>query len=1018
MKRYFIQGATLFIAFLFILNVNQKGFSALNDFKSADHLGPAFLSADTTWVDSVFNTLNLDEKIAQLIMVPVYSYMGEDHIKNISNLIKRNNIGGIIFMKGHPVRQAQMTNLFQAQTKTPIMIAMDAEWGLGMRLDSVITYPWQMMLGAIQDESLIYQMGYDIGQQLRRIGVHVNFAPVVDVNNNPSNPVINSRSFGADRENVARKAVMYSQGLEDAGVIASLKHFPGHGDTNTDSHYSLPVIRHSKDRLDSLELFPFNYGIKKGVQAIMSAHLNVLSLDTTPNLASSLSPKVVNDLLKTEMGFKGLVFTDALGMKAVSKFYEPGEPEVLAFKAGNDILLMPSDPVKAISRIKKEIKRGRISEEELNKKCRKVLFAKSWLGLDQKQEIKIDSLIEDLNNPFYRVEKRKFIKASFTLLKNRGNVLPLKNLESYKIASLAIGSGESDEFSKTLKNYTSIDNYFLSKKNIITLKDSIFQKISDYNTLIISIQNASRWPSGNYGLYHEINEFLNELDFNGNLILSFFGNPYSLEYIEAVDKFDAVLLAYEDNSETKNLAAQAVFGASKINGKLPVSIGTKFPINQGIDAEYMDRLSYGFPEEVNMSSQSLLRIDTLVAEALAMKAIPGCQVLVAREGKVVLNRAYGFQSYMKKRKMKVVDIFDLASITKISATLPSLMKLEGEGLFSSEGRLGDYMTLPDSCNKSDLMIKDILTHQSGLVAWIPFYYKTLEPLDTSENLLSTKFSYDFPNKIGNHTYANRNVIYKDSVFSKEYSDTYPIKVAHDLFLRSDYRDTIYNNIYDSELLEKEYRYSDLGYYLFMKLIEEKTQTNLYPYVYHNFYSKLGAETLGYLPLNRFKPERIVPTENDILFRRQLLRGYVHDPGAAMIGGVGGHAGVFSNANDLAKLMQMYLNGGVYGGRTFLDNEILEKYTQRVFSDNGNRRALGFDKPEPDEDKSGPTSKYASLSSYGHSGFTGTIAWADPEYDLIYIFLSNRIHPNQYNLKLISENFRTRIQDVVYESVIE
>lgn len=1016
MKRYVIQGISLFIAFLLVLNVNQSGFSALNDYKTAVQSEPAFLSADTLWVDSVLNSLNLEEKIAQLIMIPAYSYMGEEHIKSIRQLIQKYNIGGIIFMKGSPVRQAQMTSHFQSIAKTPIMVAMDAEWGLGMRLDSVITYPWQMMLGAIQDESLIYQMGFDIGTQLRRLGVHINFAPVVDINNNPDNPVINSRSFGEDRENVARKALMYSQGLEDAGVIATLKHFPGHGDTDVDSHYSLPVIKHNKERLDSLELFPFEYGIRKGAQAIMSAHLNVLNLDSTQNLASSLSSKVIKDLLLNIMDFKGLVFTDALNMKAVSNFYKPGEQEILAFNAGNDILLMPVDAQKAILSIKKEIKRGRISEEELDKRCRKVLLAKLWLGLNQEAEVKQDSLIEDLNSPFYLSEKQKIIHSAFTLLKNDGNVIPLKNLENYKIASLAIGSGEEDDFSKTLKLYTSVDNYYLSKESFSLFKDTVLQKVKDYNTLIVSIQNTSRWPSGNYGVYPELIKFLEELDFVGNLVVSLFGNPYSLGGLKTIDNLDALLLAYEDTPEAKELAAQSIFGAYDINGKLPVSVGDMFPLNSGIDKAGSGRLSYGIPEEVNMDSKAFLSIDSIMDEALAMKAIPGGQILVARKGKVVFNKAYGYQGYMNKRKLLTTDLFDLASITKIVATLPALMKLEGEGLFSVESTLGEQLQLPDSCNKSDLLIKDILTHQSGLIAWIPFYYKTIEPLDTSENLLSNNFSYKYPYKIGSSAYANRNIVYKDNVFDTEFSFEYPIKLGQDLYLRADYRDTIFNNIYNSELLEKKYRYSDLGYYLFKEIIEEKTGSSLYPYVFNNFYAKLGAETLGYLPLNRFSSERIVPTENDLIFRRQLLRGYVHDPGAAMLGGVAGHAGVFSNANDLAKIMQMYLNGGEYGGRTFLDKDVLEKYTQRVYQDNGNRRALGFDKPEPDEDKSGPTCESASLSSYGHSGFTGTIAWVDPEYDLIYIFLSNRIHPNQYNLKLISENTRTRIQQVIYDAI--
>ncbi|MCF8381652.1 MAG: serine hydrolase [Bacteroidales bacterium] len=1017
MKSYFIQGIILFIGFLFILNVHQSGYSALNDYKTAVQSEPAFLSADSLWVDSVLNSLSLEEKIAQLIMVPAYSYMGADHFNDINLLIERYNIGGIIFMKGSPVRQAKLTNHFQSLAKTPIMIALDAEWGLGMRLDSTISYPWQMMLGAIQDEALIYQMGLDIGKQLRRLGVHVNFAPVVDINNNPDNPVINARSFGEDRENVARKALMYARGLEDAGVIATLKHFPGHGDTDSDSHYSLPVIRHDYARLDSLELYPFKYIIGRGGQAIMSAHLNVLNLDSTENLASSLSPKVINDLLLTQLNFKGLVFTDALSMQAVSDFHKAGDLELMAYNAGNDILLAPSDVGKAISSISREVRRDRISEEELNRRCRKVLMAKYWLGLNMKQNVKTDSLIEDLNNPFYLAEKQKIIRNSFTLIKNEGDIIPVKDLEKHKIASISIGNGREDEFSKTLKLYTSVDNFYLSRDNMSFLKDTLLLKIKQYNTVFVSIQGTSPWPSWNYGVYPALISFLAEIEFDGNLILTLFGNPYALSGLQQTDNFDAILLAYEDTPEAKELAAQSLFGAFPINGKLPVSLGDLFPVNTGIEKKALDRLSYGFPEEVNMDSHVLKSIDTLMMEAFALKSMPGGQILVAKDGKVIFHKAYGYTSNTRRQKLLLTDLYDLASITKIVATIPALMKLEGEGMFSTENRLGEELNLPDSCNKNDILIKDILTHQSGLVAWIPFYYKTIEPLDSSESLLSTNFSYTYPYKIGSSTYANRNIVYKESVFSSDFSLEYPIKVAKDLYLRADFRDTIFSDIYNSELLEPVYRYSDLGYYIFKEMIEEKTGVSFYPFLYDNFYSKIGAETLGYLPLNRFPVDRIVPTENDMIFRRQLLQGYVHDPGAAMLGGIAGHAGVFSNANDLAKIMQMYLNGGKYGGETFLDSSILKKYTERVYTDNGNRRALGFDKPEPDEDKSGPTCASASLSSYGHSGFTGTLAWVDPEYDLIYIFLSNRIHPNQYNISLISENTRTKIQQVVYDSIL-
>ena len=960
MTRFLIQGIVLFSFFLLFSNVSSPDLRAIGDFNPVKRETPAIFNADTVWVDSVLHSLSLDEKIAQLMMVAAYSNRDIQHRDEITELIEKYNIGGIIFFQGGPVRQALMTNYFQKRAKTPLMIGMDAEWGLAMRLDSTIAYPRQMMLGAIQDEAHIYQMGFDIGKQLRRLGVHINFAPVVDVNNNPENPVINSRSFGEDRMNVARKGLMYAQGLRDARVVATLKHFPGHGDTDSDSHYSLPVISHSFERLDSVELFPFKLGIRGGVSGIMSAHLHVPALDSTPNLASSLSPRIINDFLKGSLNFRGLVFTDALNMKGVSSYFKPGEVEVKAFLAGNDVLLMPSDVPKAIAEIKKEIRKGNISEEELDERCRKILFAKAWLGLMNYEPVKIDSLYEDLNDPFYQVEKRKFIRNALTLLKNQGKVFPLFNLESYKIASLAIGTGKSDLFSETLKLYTSVDTFLYKKDEVFSHFEEIKEKLKDYNTLIVSLQETSQWPGKYYGLSSSTLQFLDALDFKGNLLLTVFGNPYMFMHLVGLDKFNSILLAYDNEDLTKELAAQAIFGAFGVNGRIPVSPNPEIPINSGIQQEGIQRLSYGIPEEEGLSSGILNHIDSIAMAAIRMKATPGCQVLVSRHGNVVFYKAYGDQSYGGEQALKKDDLFDIASLTKITATLPSLMKLCDEGKFNTDKKLSDYLNLPDTCNKKGLVIKDILAHQAGLAAWIPFYLATIEPIDSSQSIFSTRFSYTYPYKIGNSVYANRNIKYTDSIYSDSYSPEYSVEVAKNLYIRSDYRDTIRNKILMSELGEKKYRYSDLGYYFFKEIIEGATDTLLYPFVYYNFYSKIGAETLGYLPLNRFDPKRIVPTENDIIFRRQLLRGYVHDPGAAMLGGIGGHAGLFADANDLAKMMQIYLNGGTYGGRRFLSDSVIAHFTARVFTDNGNRRALGFDKPETDTSKIGPTCRSASL----------------------------------------------------------
>jgi beta-N-acetylhexosaminidase len=1015
-----IRFSTLFFLFLILSDLNGfiSGLKANGiDEKPPEKKDPVFLSSDTAWVDSVMKTLSLEDKIAQLMMVGAYSNRTEDHFKEIEELIDKYHIGGLIFFQGGPVRQANLTNRFQKISKVPLLIGMDAEWGLAMRLDSTISYPRQMTLGAIKNNSLIYQMGCDIGLQCKRLGVHINFAPVADVNNNPSNPVINSRSFGENPSIVYQKAEKYSEGLFDAGIISTAKHFPGHGDTDTDSHLSLPLIRQTRERLDTVELLPFAQMIEKGLPGVMAAHLSVPALDTSNGLPSSLSPLVIDSLLRVKMGFNGLVFTDALNMKGASQFEKPGEIELLAFQAGNDILLMPSDVPKAISEIKKEVKKGTISEEEIDRRCRKILHAKAWAGLNHYTPVRIKSLYEDLNSPVFEALRRELISNSVTVVKNNDQVLPVFRLEDLSIASVSIGNGKPDQFAASLRLYTDVDTYFISKNAPSREFDTLKSKLSEYDLVIISLQETSQWPGRKYGITEGELDFLANTNIKGKTVLALFGNPYSLSLINDFSNIDAVVVSYEDNPDFKDITAQSIFGALPVSGVLPFSARPFFKAGQGVDLDDIDRLSYGTPEQVGMSTKIMAGIDSIALHSIREKAMPGCQILVARRGKVVYNRSFGYQTYQNTKKVSNDDIYDIASLTKITATVPSLMMLYDQKKFDINGTLGQYLPYLDTCNKGSLKIVDVLTHQAGLQPWIPFYYKVIETLDTSETLFSTKFSEVYSVKLTKNSYANRNIVLKDSIFSDVYSKKYPYQVANKLYLRKDYRDTIYASIINSELAEKkEYKYSDLGYYLFHLIIEDLTKQNLYPFVFQSFYSPLGAVTLGFLPLNRFPEERIVPTENDIIFRKQVLRGYVHDPGAAMLGGIAGHAGVFSSANDLAKMMQMYLNKGQYGGRIFISDTTIQRFTSCFNCYNGNRRGLGFDKPEPDPNKTGPACKEASSDSYGHSGFTGTITWMDPQYELIYIFLSNRIYPDQYNQKLIESDVRTRIQEVIYKSM--
>ncbi len=979
---------------------------------------PPFLEVGQAWADSVMATMSLEERIAQMIMVYGYSNMGPAHEKAVLKQVKRQKVGGILFFQGEPLEQARLTNLYQAAAEIPLLVAIDGENGLGMRLKETITYPATMILGGISDNSLIYRLGGDMATQFKRLGVHMNLAPVADINNNPSNPVIGTRSFGEGRQNVTAKVVALMEGMQDNGVLVAAKHFPGHGDTDTDSHHALPVILHDRRRLDSLELFPFREAIYRGLTGVMVAHLRVPELDARENRATTLSRPAITGLLKEEMEFKGLIITDALNMKGLSSYFEPGIREVEAVRAGNDILLMPADVGRAIAAVKKAVRQGDISEEEVNGSCRKILQSKYWTGAHLRESIKIDSLLEDLNQPTFQILYRELVEHSLILAKNSDKAVPIGELERTILATVTISKEGKQEPLRTTDRYLEGDHFTLSSGADQIMRSELIQKLADFNTVIVNVLNTSSRASRKYGISDETLRFLAQIDPSVKLILNVAGIPYALGRFSGLDHLDAVILSHRDDSLYQELALQAIFGGASFSGRMPVTAGNYVAAGEGVATGAATRLGYASPLDVGLQPDTLLKMEEIINHALKEKAMPGCQVLVARRGKVVWHRTYGYHTYQNKRPVEPDGIYDLASITKMVSITAALMRLHDLGKFHEDSLMGDYEPIPDSCNKADLLVADVLAHQAGMIAWIPFYYETLEPLDSSQALISSTFSRTHPLKIGEGAYFNRHMKYVDSLYQNSYSPEYPYQVADDLYLRADWKDTIYTRIYDSELISKEYRYSGLGFYMFQQIIETATDTMLYPYVWHNFYNPMGAHTLGYKPLSRFSRERIIPTENDMFYRRQMLQGHVHDMGAAMLGGVSGNAGLFGNANDLAKMMQMFMNGGEYGQRRYIQEATLNLYTSCYNCEEENHRGFGFNKPVFWEEDAGPACNSASPLSFGHSGFTGTMAWADPAYELVYIFLSNRVHPDMGNNLLIDMNVRTDVQQVVYNALME
>ncbi|WP_339677674.1 glycoside hydrolase family 3 N-terminal domain-containing protein [Cyclobacterium marinum] len=942
------------------------------------------------WADSVLATLSQEERIAQLIMIPAYSNKDKVHVDSIAGLVRDYGVGGIIFFQGGPVRQAQMINKYQKLSKVPLMISLDGEWGLKMRLDSTVRFPYQMALGGITDESLIYEMGAEVARQAKRAGINVNFAPVVDVNNNANNPVIGFRAFGEEKENVTSKSLAYMKGMQDNGILASAKHFPGHGDTNVDSHYGLPVLHFSKKRLKELELYPFQQLMDQGLGSVMVAHMEIPVLDSAINSPSSLSKPIVTDLLKDEMGYKGLIFTDALNMQAVAKYYPPGKVDAKALLAGNDMLLNTMNVPAAIAEIKAALARGEISQEEIDRRVLKVLKAKAWLGLDQWAPVETDHLIADLNNSSANFLAERLTKASLTLLKNDENVLPVKGLENTKIASLSIGANQRTEFQHRLERYSPMDHFVFPKdgnvNDIIALKENL----ASHQLILVGIHGLGiREGNNNFGISPEMVTLLRTLMDSHTVIVSVFGNVYSLGKIRGLENAAGVIAAYQETSLTQDLTAQMIFGGIGAQGKLPVTINSFFKRGDGLKLEGGIRMAYTSPEGVGLSTEDLTGIDSIMQQAIKGKAIPGGQVLVAKSGKVFYHKAFGYHTYDSLKVVKPDDLYDLASVTKISTSLAAFMHLKGLGKFDENQTLGHYLPAAKGTNKENLKYKDILTHQARLRSWIPFWMSTVK-------------------KNGN---------FKWFTMKKDSSKRFPIKVADSLYIHRNYARKIYKEIFSSPLnAEPGYVYSDLSFILAPKVVEEITGESFYNYLEDNLYKPLGAGTLTFNPYLNFELDRIVPTEYDSAFRKQLLHGMVHDEGAAMLGGVSGHAGLFGSANDVAKLMHLYLYDGLYAEEQLIASGVVHEYGKCVYCEKGNYRGMGFDRPNKPGDPNGNAAPSVSEKSFGHSGFTGTYTWIDPENEIVYVFLSNRVHPTRENRNIYKLNVRTNILEEVYKAM--
>lgn len=946
------------------------------------------------WVDSVYKSMSFDEKIGQLFMPVVENDNGNGYKTKLNDYIRNQKIGGILLSKGTLSQQAELINYAQSITQTPLFIAVDAEWGLSMRLSDAPDFPKNMVLGAITNDTLLYLYGKEVARQCHEMGIHINFAPAIDVNSNPENPVIGIRAFGSDPENVARKGIAYAKGLEDNGVMAVAKHFPGHGDTSEDSHKTLPTLRHSPERLNQVELMPFRKYIEAGLSGIMIGHLNVPALNTN-GMPASLSPNIGEKMLKQEMGFGGLIFTDGMAMRGVAK---QSDLSVKAILAGNDIILGVPRQANELESVKAAIAKGIISEQLVEEKVRKILSYKYMLGVHNFKPIDTAKLYENINTPGAEWLKRKLYDNAVTLLKNQSGLIPINELDAKIIASIAIGETAPNEFQRMLKKYDNIRTFQLS--DIKELAE-IEKQVTDCNLLILSI----------HGALSPEDETLQKLIKSKNTILVFFTSPYELErYKTSIENAQAVVLAQDNNPAAAKSAAQGIFGGIPLKGKLQVSAAS-FPLNTGIETN-KTRLAYNLPEEVGIRSEALAGIEEIAREGIKNRAYPGCQILIAKEGVVIYEKSFGKFEYGISSAVTEETVYDLASVTKATATLPAVMKLYDQKKMQLQDPLRKFVPETRGSNKANITIRELLFHESGIVPFIPYYTSAIDKNSYAGPLFGSK-SETYPAYYAG-AWGRTDYRFRSDLISNQFSETFNMPVAKDMYASKKMHDVLLKDIIDTQLGSRgKYTYSCLNFMLLKEAVENISGEDLNTFVQENFYRKLGASTTTFQPIRYLSINDIPPTENDPFFRKQLVRGYVHDEGAALFGGISGNAGLFSNANDMAKIYQMWLNEGKYGGERFLSKETVRLFTTTKSS--VSRRGLGFDKPDPQNPKASPCGKKTPSSVYGHTGFTGTCFWVDPENQLIYIFLSNRVYPSRTPNKLSSMEIRERIQDEIYNA---
>jgi CubicO group peptidase (beta-lactamase class C family)/beta-glucosidase-like glycosyl hydrolase len=927
------------------------------------------------WVDSIFHTLGQNEKIGQLFFARLSSHADGELIRDVEKRIESGLSGGIVFTTGSVQNQARLTTALQAEAKIPLLISQDESSGLGTLLDSAVSFPIPLAQAALYNDSLLYRLARETGRQMKAIGVQMSLSP----NATPfSSAAPNAAaSYGDDVARATRRSLLHMKGLQDAGVLSCAKYFPLKSIEVIDQKGGTHITLYH----DSLVSAPYHTLFSHGLNAVMAdaSDLPLYYELKRTDLKKKASEKMfaqfeAGDLLHKPIGFDGVVIVDLQSLEAASDKFLAGDAGLFAFQTGADLMVLDGDPEPAVKKIRKLIHSEKKYAPLLDQRVKKILALKYDAGLSIPQPIDMDRLDSDLQRPDTQVLISQAYKESITVVKNVNDLLPIVSLEDRNFMCLVTGdSARADIFYRSIRKYVPVS------RRVVT------EEKTDSNLEGQDVIIAAVFPNTTGKTLYNLLALLQEASPEQTVIIADFGcrlfEPYA-------SRFPVVVEAYTDANAAVGIVPQVIFGGLPGKGILPVAYAN-IPSGAGVQTRSLDRLTYSFPEDAGIDGITLAKISNIAQEAISSGSTPGCYVLVAKEGKVVFDQAFGFLTYDNQHPVTDETIYDLASLTKVTATLQTVMFMQEHNLIDLHKKLSVYLPELKGTNKKDITIDEILTHQAGLTPFVPLWPLTVE-----------------------------GPTFLPMYYSSQQSVSYPLQIAPSLFGSAVLKDSVWSWVIESKMLDKPprtpygYRYSDLGFMMFKQLAERVLNQPMEDFLQQNFYEPLGAYSLGYNPLHRFPVSRIAPTEMDTLFRHGLVLGTVHDERAAMLGGVSGHAGLFGTANDLSKLGQMLLQEGKYGGLRFYKPKTVDLFTSRQFA--ASRRGLGWDKPVTGEWKS-PTSIYCSPRTFGHTGFTGTCLWVDPEFDLVYIFLSNRVFPDR-NDKLIQTNIRSRIQDVIYEAI--